>query len=195
MRRRSLLKKCPDCYADIGEPCWDDPHPSFEKAEPKDRTKRKKKAMNKPCAGPVGHSILCVKHVVSTMADASETDAWLHRSVDMPSPPAPGSYVTDGAWECQAHEVAWFSNLGQYVAFDSPDTELRDAHLNQKHHHRSVEEIVSDWVEGGWEYLGRGATLMDAMLDAARLRNTQERDDTADPKTVRNAHEIEADGS
>jgi len=112
------------------------------------------------------HHILCVKHVVTTMADASETDAWLFRAVTMPAPPAPGSYVTDGKWECHAREVAWFANLAQYAAFDEPDTELRDAHMNQKHQHRSVGEIVSDWIEAGWTYLGRGATLIEAMLDA-----------------------------
>jgi len=112
------------------------------------------------------HHILCVKHVVTTMADASETDAWLFRSVTMPAPPAPGSYVTDGKWECHAREVAWFTNFAQYAAFDEPDTELRDAHMNQRHQHRSVGEIVAEWVEGGWAYLGRGATLIEAMLYA-----------------------------
>lgn len=123
------------------------------------------------------HSILCVKHIVTTMADASETDAWLHRPVDMPAPPAPGSYVTDGAWECHVVELAWFTNLQRYVVFAEPDTELRDAHMNQKYHHRSVEEIVNDWVEGGWEFLGRGATFMDALLAAAQEKDEQVRSD------------------
>lgn len=120
------------------------------------------------------HHVLCVKHVVTTMADMSETDAWLFRAVTMPAPPAPGSYVTNGKWESRACEVAWFTNLAQYVAFSEPDTELRDAHMNQKHHHRSVEEIASDWVAAGWTYLGHGATLIEAML-------------FTDPDTIREA--------
>jgi len=178
---RSVDKDFED-WADRGDgtlfcmPCWDkhkDRKDGFRCPECGATMLRGPFTLDVMNAAP-NHHVLCVKHIVTTMADASETDAWLFRAVTMPAPPAPGSYVTDGKWECHAREVAWFCNLGQYAAFDEPDTELRDAHMNQKHHHRSVEEIVSDWIEAGWTYLGRGATLIEAML-------------RTDPDTIREA--------
>lgn len=88
--------------------------------------------------------VIFVKQVHGCFASMSSLDVYLEKVVELPFVPPVGMYVQFGDWSTEVASLCFAD--GQLLAYTEPDKELY-----RNPDSRPIEEIVSEYIEMGWE--------------------------------------------
>ena len=91
------------------------------------------------------------KHIHSGVSAVSTGDEWLVREIELPFIPFVGLEITDGNdFNATIKDINWNFIDKRMDCWTAADDEIYKALLN-RWEHRSLDEIVSDYLEMGWE--------------------------------------------
>jgi hypothetical protein len=87
-----------------------------------------------------------IKQIHSCLASFSSSDVFLEKTVDLPFAPFSGLEITDGDFCERVESCLWDCKKNEMRCYTEEDKEL---YHNQNQ--RPIEEIVSEYLEIGWE--------------------------------------------
>lgn len=91
------------------------------------------------------------KLIHTTPFGTSSADPVLRRRLELPFAPFIGLelYDNDGDWEAILKEVSWDCQTQMFTCYTDANDEIKHA-VRSRQNHRSVAEVVADYVECGW---------------------------------------------
>jgi len=89
------------------------------------------------------------KQIHGDFATASSKDRWLKKEIESPIAPFIGLQISMGNFKATIKEVVVTNN--GIECWDEEDMELYNANLHKWEKVRSIDEIVKEWLEIGWE--------------------------------------------
>jgi hypothetical protein len=90
--------------------------------------------------------------VHSNFASVSSGDIYLKKELELPFLPSIGLVVKSGKWECDPiEEIVYDASVNTVTAYCGEDKQVYDARLHNRTDAPSLNSIVADYTEAGWE--------------------------------------------
>ncbi len=99
--------------------------------------------------------VLFSKHIHAKFSAWSSLDIQLVKELDIPFLPSVGMEMSHGDWSAIITRLWWNADTAELTAFTDADMELYNAELNKCQPERAMLEIVTGYLQGGWELAPR----------------------------------------
>ena len=95
--------------------------------------------------------VIVKKQIHGCFASASTKDVILEREFNLPFTPFPQMNIIDGDWQETISEVVYDVQHECFICHTEPDQELYLAQLHNRKPTMTLDEIVADYIDEGWE--------------------------------------------